>query len=149
MEMIIPPTLENGDTIGVVAPSSHFNIEKFEAGIKIIEGFGYKIKIPDEIFSKERYLAGSDMLRAQILNDLFLNPEIKCVVCARGGSGSMKILSYIDYQMIRNNPKIFIGFSDITSLLISISKNCGMITYHGPVVTGLADKSLLTIDSSL
>ncbi len=146
MEIIIPPPLQIGDSIGVVAPSSHFDPEKFESGIKTIEEFGYKIKIPREIFSKEGYLAGSDKQRAQILNDLFSDPEIKCIVCARGGSGSMKILSKINYQNIRNNPKIFIVFTDITSLLLTISEKCGMITYHGPVISGLCEKGSLTIE---
>ncbi|MBW2320038.1 MAG: LD-carboxypeptidase, partial [Deltaproteobacteria bacterium] len=88
---------------------------------------------------KHAFLAGTDMQRANQVNRLFANPAVKAVVCARGGYGSMRILPFLDYKTIQKNPKIFVGFSDISALLSVLYNRCGLIAFHGPVVTTLAN----------
>jgi muramoyltetrapeptide carboxypeptidase len=93
------------------------------------------------------YLAGSDDHRAQLVNQLFADNSVDAIICARGGYGSLRILPLLDYDVIAKNPKVFIGFSDITALLIVLFARCGLVTFHGPVVTSLADAHELTVSS--
>jgi muramoyltetrapeptide carboxypeptidase len=99
---------------------------------------GFEIRVPDEIFEKTGYLAGDDAHRARLVNQLFKDPAIHAIVCARGGFGSLRILPRMDFDVIRKNPKIFMGFSDITALLAAITIRSGLVSFHGPVVTTLA-----------
>ena len=137
----IPARIKPGDTIGIVAPAGPFDRQTFFRGVRIIEDLGFKIFIPPGLFEKNRYLAGSDEHRVQFVNHLFADKSIDAIICARGGYGSMRILPMLDYDVIKNNPKIFIGFSDITILLSVLFKRCNLVTFHGPVVTSLADAS--------
>jgi muramoyltetrapeptide carboxypeptidase len=139
--------LKPGDTIGICAPSSRFDLQKFNDGIKILENLGYKIKIPKEIFEKKRYLAGDDILRANIINQLFSDSDIDGIMCARGGFGAMRLLEHLDWEMLKNNPKLFIGFSDISSLLLSILDKTGNIVMHGPTIVSLVNAQDKTIES--
>ena len=137
----IPGRIKPGDTIGIVAPAGPFDRQTFLRGVRIIEDLGFKIFIPSGLFERNRYLAGSDNHRAQFVNQLFADKSIDAIICARGGYGSMRILPMLDYDAIKDNPKIFIGFSDITILLSVLFKRCNLVTFHGPVVTSLADAS--------
>ena len=94
------------------------------------------------------YLAGTDKHRAEIVNQLFADKSVEAIVCARGGYGSLRILHLLDYDTIAQNPKIFIGFSDITALLTVLFDRCGLVTFHGPVVTSLADANEITKQSA-
>jgi muramoyltetrapeptide carboxypeptidase len=87
-----------------------------------------------------RYLAGSDRDRVSDLHEMFSDPEAKAIFCARGGYGSARLLREIDFSLIRNNPKIFVGFSDLTALLIALYKECGLVTIHGPTIKNLPHK---------
>jgi muramoyltetrapeptide carboxypeptidase len=142
-----PTYLVPGDTIAVLAPASPFSRDKFIRGLTILKEMGFKIEIPPGLFSSKGYLAGDDNHRAELLNYVFKSPEIKAVICARGGFGSIRILDKIDYDVVRNNPKIFVGFSDISSLLTVIYERCGLVTFHGPTVTSLADADKETISA--
>jgi muramoyltetrapeptide carboxypeptidase len=137
----VPFRIKPGDTIGIVAPAGPFDRQTFFRGVRIIEDLGFKIFIPPGLFEKNLYLAGSDKHRVQLVNQLFADKSIDAIICARGGYGSMRILPMLDYGLIKNNPKIFIGFSDITILLSVLFKRCNLVTFHGPVVTSLADAS--------
>ncbi len=139
--------LKPGHTIGVCAPSSYFDLQEFNDGIRVLENLGYKVKIPKEIFEKKRYLAGDDVLRANIINQLFSDSDIDGIMCARGGFGAMKLLDYLDWNLIKNNPKLFIGFSDISSLLLSILDKTANIVIHGPTIVSLANAQDKTIES--
>ena len=136
---LMPTRLMPGDKIGIAAPASHFDQEKFYRGIVVLESMGFRILVPDDLFSRKGYFAGQDTRRADQLNSLFADREIKAIICARGGFGSLRILSLLDYSSIRNNPKIFIGFSDISTILLALYSKCGLITFHGPTVTTLRD----------
>jgi muramoyltetrapeptide carboxypeptidase len=135
---IRPPRLKPGDTIGVVAPAGPFERRLFSQGVSMLESMGFQIRVPDEIFQKTGYLAGDDAHRAGLVNRLFNDPGIDAIVCARGGFGSLRILPRLNFDAIRKNPKIFMGFSDITALLTTITQRSGLVSFHGPVVTTLA-----------
>jgi len=146
---IRPPRLRPGDTIGVVAPAGPFERKLFSQGLSTLEAMGFQICVPKEIFEKTGYLAGDDAHRAQLVNRLFKDPAIHAIVCARGGFGSLRILPRLDFDAIRENPKIFMGFSDITALLTAITTLGGLVSFHGPVVTTLANALKNTRDALL
>lgn len=141
---IRPPRLEPGDTIGIVAPASPFDADLFDGGIKTLESMGYRIHIPDGLFKRVGYLAGCDAHRADLIHRLISDQSIKALVCARGGYGSMRLLPLLDFSLIQNNPKIFIGLSDISAMLTAIYSKTGLVTFHGPMVTTLSNASQKT-----
>ncbi len=134
---IWPKKLQPGDTIGIVAPASHFEKDAFNRGVKAIKAMGFHVLLEDRVFLKHRYLAGTDQQRARHLNDMFENSDVDAIICARGGYGSMRILPYLDYETIGQNPKLFMGFSDISALLAVLYQKCAMVVFHGPTVTTL------------
>jgi muramoyltetrapeptide carboxypeptidase len=146
---LIPPRLRRGDTIGIVAPASHFDLEKFNTGIAVLESMGFNTSIPEELFNKKDYFAGPDVQRAEMVNRYFADPTIKAIICARGGYGSIRTLSLLDYKIIRENPKIFVGFSDISAVLSTLYLKCGLVTFHGPTITTLGNSDDRTKDSLL
>jgi len=142
-EPVLPPALKPGDTLGIVAPASPFDRESFDAGLRVLESMDFNLVIPQSIFDKNGYLAGSDRHRADLLNQLFADPDIDGIICARGGYGAMRILPLLDVDAISSHPKVFVGFSDITVLLDFLVQRCHMVAFHGPTVTtlGKADPS--------
>ena len=146
---IRPPRLKPGDTIGFVAPASPFDPDLFLRGVRTVESMGFRTRVNDGIFEKAGYLAGNDVHRARLVNQLFREATINAIFCARGGFGSLRILPLVDYDLIRENPKVFIGFSDITALLTAITTRSGLISFHGPVVTTLAGASEMTCNALL
>ncbi len=144
-----PRRLRPGSLIGIAAPASPFNRESFERGIRLLRGMGFETVIPEGIWTSRGYLAGPDEHRAALLQHLFEDERVDAVLCARGGYGSLRILPLLDYDRIAAHPKIFIGFSDATALLSTITCRCGFAAFHGPVVTSLADASASTRTSFL
>ncbi|AOY57975.1 MULTISPECIES: S66 peptidase family protein [Desulfococcus] len=136
---VVPRRLVQGDAVGIVAPSSAFEEEKFRQGIETIREMGFLPVIPEELFLKKRYLAGTDDHRARLINRMFADDDIKAIFCARGGYGASRLLPYLDWETICTHPKIFVGFSDVSVLLSAFYTRCGLATFHGPVVTSLAD----------
>jgi muramoyltetrapeptide carboxypeptidase len=145
--VIKPQALRPGDTIAIAAPASPFDQKAFEAGIAVLKSMGYQVKIPESIFRAQGYLAGSDAERAELLMNLFADESVKAIVCARGGFGSMKLLPLLDFEAILANSKILLGFSDITTLLVAIYQQCGIVTFHGPLVTSLGKGSEKTVSA--
>lgn len=141
-----PRPLEPGATIGIVAPASPFKLEAFERGVALIEGMGFKIRLSNGLFDTQGYLAGPDARRAAQLNEMFRDDAVDAVMCARGGYGSLRIVSMLDFDLIRANPKPFIGFSDITTLHQALLLKTGLVTFHGPMVCtlGRGDESSLS-----
>ena len=146
-KLLKPVRLERGATIGIVAPASPFDKVKFYQGIEALESMGFRTSVSEDLFVTNGYLAGTDRHRANMVNRLFADKNIKAVVCAKGGFGSLRMLSLLDLQLIERNPKIFIGFSDISALLYVFLANCGLVTFHGPMVTTLADATEETKNS--
>ena len=145
--LIYPRRLEKGDSIAVVAPAGPFDHEEFHQGLKVLEGLGFQVHASQDLYAKTGYLAGSDTHRFKILRESFENTAIKAVICARGGYGSTRLLNSIDFPALRANPKIFIGFSDVTALLSAIYSRSGLVTFHGPVVTTLGRIDQFSIDA--
>ena len=131
---IKPKALKAGDTLGLVAPASPiYQTSVFDEMLENLEGLGFKLKLGKYVRSQRGYLAGTDEQRARDLMDMFEDPEVDGIMCIRGGWGCNRILPLLDYDIIRNNPKVLCGFSDITSLHMAIYKHSDLITFHGPV----------------
>lgn len=133
--MIKPHSLKKGDTIALVAPSSPTDLSLINKSINAVENLGLNVVVGTSCFSKHGFLSGTDNVRANDINSMFENKDIKGIFCLRGGYGSARILDLIDYEMIKNNPKIFVGYSDITALHIALNQNSKLITYHGPMIS--------------
>ncbi len=132
--MIIPERLKKGDTIGVVAPSDPVigkSIEEIKRAKTKIEALGFKVAFSEHLFSNTNGYSASPQEKAQDINQMFKNKEIKMIWCAKGGENSNTIFEYLDYETIKQNPKIICGYSDITSITNMIAKRAGIITYNG------------------
>lgn len=133
--MIKPKGLKFGDTIGVIAPASPATREKVERSYNKIVDLGFKVKMGKSCYENYGYLAGSDNLRAEDLNQMFKDEEVDGIICLRGGYGTPRILDLLDYELIGNNPKVFVGYSDISALHIAITQLSNLVTFHGPMVS--------------
>lgn len=122
-------------TIGIIALSGVCEKEKILNAKAYFEAKGFNVKLSENIFDKERYLAGSDKKKLEELIKFFNDPKIDIIIAARGGYGAIRLVNDIDYDVIKNNPKIFCGYSDVTALLLMIYKKTGLVTYHGPMAT--------------
>ena len=129
-----PSALKPGDTIAISSPAGavwdEAQIEKFKG---IVESLGFKVKLGQTLKEKHGYFAGADDLRAKEINTFFADNEVKGLFCMKGGWGCARILDKLNYEVIKKNPKVIMGFSDITSLLIALNHKTGLVTFHGPV----------------
>ena len=130
---IKPPALRPGDTIGIVAPASNLKRSELEAGCEALRIAGYKPFYFDSILERDLYFAGSLERRIRELAEMFARPDLRAILCARGGYGANYLLEALDLDVIRSNPKIFIGYSDITTLLTFFVDAGGLVTFHGPM----------------
>jgi muramoyltetrapeptide carboxypeptidase len=135
--VIRPHRLQPGDTIGIIAPAGPFDQESFERGVALIQNMGFATRIDPRISARQGYLAGTDASRAAQVNAMVADTEVKAVICARGGYGSLRILEALDYAAIGSFAKALIGFSDITALHRAILLRSSLVTLHGPMVTTL------------
>ena len=134
MNLIKPSALKKGDTIGFLTVCGAVEeIEKIEISKKYFENKGYKVVISDTTYMQKGFLAADDDVRLAQLHEFFADDEIDAILCTRGGYGAIRLLNKIDYNLIKNNPKIFAGFSDVTALLVSLTTNCGLKTFHSPM----------------
>lgn len=133
--VIKPPRLKVGDKLAIVAPGSYISEEELQDSIKNLNQLGFETTYSDKVLLQHGYFAGSDKDRAEDLMEKFKDKSVKGIVCARGGYGCARILPLLDYDVIRSNPKVLIGYSDITALLYGIYQKAGLITFHGPVGT--------------
>jgi muramoyltetrapeptide carboxypeptidase len=129
-----PPALRKGDTIGIVALASNVKREDLATGCERLQEAGYRPVYLDSIFSQDLYFAGSVERRARELEEMFARDDVKAIVCARGGYGSNYLLPVLNFDAIKPHPKIFIGYSDLTSLMTCFSGDRGFVTFHGPMV---------------
>lgn len=132
--MIKPDKLNLGDTIGIVAPSNPIigeNIEEIYKAKEIIEKKGFKIKFSKNLFSNTNGYSATAKEKAEDINEMFLDPNVKMIWCAKGGENSNSVLDYLDYNLIKENPKIICGYSDITTITNVIYQKTGMITFSG------------------
>jgi len=142
ISQIKPKRLYSGDTIGVIAPARHGDLELSMAGIRWLEEHGFQVQLGKTVEHTMGYLAGTDADRAADINAMFASPDIDGIFCLRGGYGTMRLLDLVDYECIRTHPKVFVGYSDITALHLSIGQRTGLVTFHGPMVASDMGKGL-------
>lgn len=131
--MKIPKPLKKGDTIGLISASGATPSEKLAPTIECLKKLGFNIVVGETCRARHGYLAGSDELRANEVNQMFRDPNIDGIFCIRGGYGATKILTRLDYDLIKENPKVFAGYSDVTALHIVLNQKCEFVTYHTPM----------------
>ena len=130
-----PPRLNYGDTLGIIAPASAPPDPKaIDRSVEVLERLGFKPKLAPRVRKRWGFLAGSDRDRAGDLMKMFTDPKVDGIICVRGGYGTARLLPLLDYGAIRKNPKVFIGYSDITSLHCAFLKKCGLVSFHGPML---------------
>ncbi|MBL7175968.1 MAG: LD-carboxypeptidase [Desulfobacteraceae bacterium] len=129
-----PQRLRQGHEIGIIAPAGPVNQSEIQPAIDLLVSAGYGVVLASHLFHRDGYTAGDDDARLEDLHSMFHNEDVRVIFCARGGYGTLRLLDRIDYDLIRSSPKIFVGYSDITALLLAIYKKTGLITFHGPVV---------------
>jgi muramoyltetrapeptide carboxypeptidase len=135
MKILKPHALKKGDVIGICAPASAIeNTGRFDRGVRYLERLGYRVELGKNIFRRRGYLAGTDRQRADDINALFRNKQVKAIFAARGGYGCQRLLPLIDYRIVRANPKILVGYSDITALHLGIFAKTGLVGFSGPMV---------------
>ncbi len=134
MKPIQPPKLNKGDLIGIVTPASPVaDATRIEKSVRYLESLGYRVQVGGNVGKVNGYLAGTDEERAADLHTMFADKKVKAIFCVRGGYGTPRLLSLLNYKLIARNPKIFVGYSDITALQLAFWKKCGLITFHGPM----------------
>ena len=142
--LIKPPRLQKGDTIALLTPASGpFEASTIQKTRWRLENLGFRVKLGKHIREHYGYLAGSDRDRAEDLHDMFRDSSVRAIMALRGGYGSARLLNHLDFDLIRRHPKILIGYSDITSLLLMIVKLSGLVCFHGPV--GVSDFTEYTL----
>ena len=132
-QFLKPKALSPGDQVMLIAPGHVISQQTLRDAIDRLQALQLKVKIAENILDRYGYFAGSVEKRAKDINNAFANPNITAIIAVRGGSGCSLLLDQLDYELIGQNPKIFLGFSDITALLIGIYEKTGLITFHGPV----------------
>ena len=130
---IFPQALAPGDTIEIIAPAKYLDEKRVTLATKRLEEMGFKVRLPENLFRKKGFLGGSDEERASELMAAFADPEVKAIMPGTGGYGTTRLLDKLDYEVIQNNPKILVGFSDITALHIAINQGTGLVTFHSPL----------------
>ncbi|WP_248510625.1 LD-carboxypeptidase [Sporosarcina sp. NCCP-2222] len=137
---IRPERLRRGDLVGIVSPSSPPNQESLQRSLAFLDQLGLRVKFGKHVNDVYGYLAGSDEDRMADLEDMFADPEVKGIICAGGGYGSARYTDRLDLQLIRENPKVFWGFSDITFLHTAIGLYADLVTFHGPMLASCVGK---------
>lgn len=138
-----PPRLRPGSVLGVVAPASPvYNRSEIARAVAVLEGLGFRVKLGKHVRDRHGYLAGEDAARADDFMRTWLDPEVDGVICLRGGYGSARMLDALDYAALAAHPKVFVGFSDITSLHLALGRRANLVTFYGPMLTTLARPDL-------
>ena len=146
-KILKPPKLQKGDTIGILAPAGPVAPWELEPGIELLQGYGYRVLLSPHLYKRKDYTAGDDTSRSEDFHEMWMNPGVKALLCSRGGYGTIRILDRIDYQLIQRAPKIIVGYSDITTLLLAIYRHTALITFHGPVVREFPNNQCRNLES--
>ena len=142
---ILPRRLKKNDLIGLITPSSSIKPGQLEDTIKKLEGLGYRAYHKKSVLDEYGYFAGKDADRAAELMHMFSNKDVNAILCVRGGYGTIRILELLDYEVIRQNPKLLLGYSDITALHAAIYKKTGLVSFHSPL--GVSDFNSFALTS--
>lgn len=145
-----PPVLRKGDRVGLVAPSSPFQQEALEAGIRFLQAEGFVVRHRSDLLERRKgFLAGEDQHRAEEIQGMFEDPQVHAVFVVRGGYGAQRILGMLDPGLIRRHPKVFLGYSDATCLLTFLLQRVRLVCFHGPLVNEMGTLSDVTRDCLL
>lgn len=143
MKRIRPRALRRNGVIGICAPASPpFRVSDLRDGIRYLEGLGFRVELGRHLYRRDGYLAGTDSERAGDLNALFSDRRVDAVIALRGGYGSTRVLPLLDYRAIKRNPKIFVGYSDLTAVQMALYGRCGLVSFAGPMVAGGMSRGL-------
>ncbi|HEY4613640.1 MAG TPA: LD-carboxypeptidase, partial [Bacteroidota bacterium] len=133
--IIKPPKLQKGDVIGIISPASApSSSEKIEKGVRYLESLGYRVKVGAHAANAHGYLAGTDDERAADLNAMLNDRSVNAIFAVRGGYGTPRLLPLVDYRAAKRNPKIIVGYSDLTALQLALFRKTGLVTFSGPMV---------------
>ncbi len=134
--MIYPKKLKKGDTVGIICTSSPISENRVSQCKEALEGLGYQVKLADNLGKKYGgYMAGDAISRGKAFNAMFSDKDVNAIFCARGGFASSGMLPFIDFEIVKKNPKIFVGYSDVTNLHVVLNQICNLVTFHGPMVS--------------
>ena len=134
---LLPVALLRGQTVGIISPSAaSADRMEYTFAKEAMEAMGLKVKVGSNFKNRFGHLAGTDEERAADFNAMFADPEVKAIICLRGGSGAARILPLIDYEQVKANPKPLLGYSDITALHCALYSQTGLISFHGPNGSG-------------
>ncbi len=135
MNTLKPPRLRKGNLIGIISPASTPSAqEKIDKGVRYLESLGYRVKIGKHVMAQHGYLAGTDEQRAEDLNDMLRDRSVRAIFTIRGGYGTPRLLHLVDYRAARRDPKILVGYSDVTGLQLALYRKTGLVTFSGPMV---------------
>ena len=134
MRMLKPRRLQSGDMVAVVAPASGFLREEFDRGLVELRNLGFEPVFEESVFARGHYVAGDSSLRAAAFLNAWRNPAVRAIVAVRGGYGSVQLLPYLNADDLRHDPKAFVGYSDLTSVLTHLTIGCGIVSFHGPML---------------
>ncbi len=144
-----PAKLLKGNTIGVLTPASPPSRVRLKKGLSYLRGRGFEYRLSPHAYAKNSYLAGSDEDRVNDMHIMFADPQVHAVFASRGGYGSIRMLDRIDYNLIKRYPKVFVGYSDLTAFQLAVYKNCGVVTFAGPMVAADMYKPLSSYSEDL
>ncbi|PJG57559.1 S66 family peptidase [Aeromonas cavernicola] len=152
MALVLPPLLKRGDTIGFFSPSSAATAwapQRFARAKAFLEGQGFRLKAGSLTGQQDHWRSGSIAARAQELNTLIRDPEVRCIMSVIGGSNSNSLLPYLDFEALKRDPKIIVGYSDVTALLLGIYAQTGLVTFYGPALVASFGELPPLVDETL
>jgi muramoyltetrapeptide carboxypeptidase len=133
--MLKPPRLRSGDRVAIIAPASPFNRDEFDKGVAELRHLGFDAVFEESVFAQHGgYLSGEGNIRAKAFLDAWRDPTVRALIAVRGGYGSVHVLPYLENQNLRDTPKAFIGYSDLTSVLTYLTAGCEIVSFHGPML---------------
>ncbi|NNK99369.1 MAG: LD-carboxypeptidase [Xanthomonadales bacterium] len=141
-ELIKPRRLRAGARIGIVNPAYWLESERMQRAVKVFQELGYELLLGNSAALEQGQFAGTPQERAQDIMAMFTEPSVEAIICARGGYGGNRVLPLLDYGVIRDNPKIFVGYSDITGFLNSFAQRSGLISFHGPMLSTFGKQTM-------
>ncbi len=152
MTLLVPPLLQRGDTIGFFSPSSAATVwapNRFARAKAFLEGQGFRLKAGSLTGQQDHWRSGSIAARAEELNALIRDPQVRCIMSVIGGSNSNSLLPYLDFEALRRDPKIIVGYSDVTALLLGIYAQTGLVTFYGPALVASFGELPPLVDETL
>jgi muramoyltetrapeptide carboxypeptidase len=133
--MLKPPRLRSGDRVAIIAPASPFNRDEFDKGVAELQHLGFDAVFDESVFAQHGgYLSGAGSIRAKAFLDAWRDPTVRALIAVRGGYGSVHVLPYLESQNLKDTPKAFIGYSDLTSVLTYLTASCEIVSFHGPML---------------